>query len=143
MDKKEFFNEIMNSSEQNWNIITLISAKENEHYEKAILESNIDISIKRGANQESFHEDWAKKYPDENPKKYSIDFYYNSSLIESDFIISIDGGRGEILIPEKNGNEIFFSKTRYKLAKLIEKIFNNNSITVDEIVRNNNIQIND
>jgi hypothetical protein len=143
MDKKEFFNEIINSSEQSWNIIPLYSAKENEHYENAILESNIEISIKRGANQESFHEDWAKNYPDENPIKYSIDFYYKGNLIESDFIISIDGGRGEILIPEKEGINIFFSKKRYILAKTIEKIFNNNSITIDEIVSKNNIKIND
>lgn len=66
--------------------------------------------------EKDFQEPWANKHPNAQANKHEIRLYYASSCIESIPVVSVDGGRASLPLPEINTNEVPFRY--YKAAKI-------------------------
>lgn len=121
-----------------------------EHFnEIAVLKNNLKISIRMGRLvNDNFVESWTEGYPDPTTRSYWVGLYYNENLIKKESIVYIDGGRGAILLPEKKieNDKIvyYYSKERYKLAKILDNLFGTISSyhSLDEVIKNKGIELN-
>lgn len=70
----------------------------------------------KGIQCEDFKEDWANCYPNPKATGYYYDLYFDGNLIERFILVSVDGGRSSLPIPD------FYSKQvcliDYKVAQI-------------------------
>lgn len=152
MNLNEYLNEIMGSSVDDWTVISCWGAGSgpsyldkfivwntgddkfhnieiNSHSMVASYKKNLSISIAWGLEHNNdFREDWANDFPDSKAMSSYIDFFYNGVLVYRDIIVSVDGGRCYIPLPnmefdEKTHKIIDLSVTwqQYEFIKMINK----------------------
>lgn len=75
-----------------------------------------------GVHCENFQEPWATRYPDPLATSYYCKLYYSSTLLESFILVSVDGGRALLPLPDARtpeSNGIYrVSPLRYKVAQI-------------------------
>jgi hypothetical protein len=77
---------------------------------------------KNGIQLDNFKEEWANKHPNPTTKSYWCNLYYNSTHIEQFILVSVDGGRA--LLPLPNGrDDLFVKPLYYKVAQIYDDSF--------------------
>ena len=87
----------------------------------------------------NFQEPWANKHPDNHAVGYWCRIYYGSTLIESIILVSVDGARAQLPLPERTkslnhpGNIPIFN---YKVAKIFDTLN-----TLDEYIKRSGLSL--
>ena len=103
-----------------------------------IFKTDLDISIRTQNNDEvsDFEESWHKNLPDPKASRATYDLYYGATLIQSEILVCVDGGRAEIPLPDRSTNPITITRKQYNFAKIVDK-----QKTLDEYLGRLEIQI--
>ena len=73
----------------------------------------------RGVHQEDFQEPWANKFPDPKAVSYWAELTYDRALIDRRVLVSVDGGRAMLPMPESRV-DLRVSKIHYRMAELLD-----------------------
>ena len=83
----------------------------------ASLKTDLSISMAWGLEHQSdFREDWANKFPDPKASSCYLDYFYNNGLVYRDVIVSVDGGRCFLPLPQIEMDEKQKKITAYKVT---------------------------
>ncbi|MFN3168822.1 MAG: hypothetical protein ACE37H_17350 [Phycisphaeraceae bacterium] len=87
-----------------------------------LLRSDVNLRIiKRDTDDEPmrhFHEEWANKHPDPNAHRVYYDIYYGSSFIDDFMLVSVDGFRAELPVPDPQSTVI--PRDKYLIARAVD-----------------------
>ena len=67
-----------------------------------------------------FKEPWANKYPDPTASSYWYDLSYDGALIERFILVSVDGARAELPLPDRNTLKV--ETLIYKVAEVFDEL---------------------
>ena len=73
-----------------------------------------------GVHVKDFKEPWANKHPDPTANSYWYDLSYNGALIERFILVSVDGARAELPLPDRNTLEA--EPLIYKVAEIFDEL---------------------
>jgi hypothetical protein len=95
---------------------------ETQNQSMAIYLPDINLRIEtfyddRGKHSSNFQESWATKFPDSKATSNYYDIYYGSSLLDKMVLVSVDGGRALLPLPENRDN-LQVNKLGYKIAQI-------------------------
>ena len=145
MNYDEFINIIINSSVEDWNIISCWGygsgpsyksklefyeiwdgvkgvLKEDSHGMYAVYRGNIAISLAFGITvNEDFKEDWANSFPDPHASSHIVDLFFSNTLVERITYVVVDGGRAKLPIP-KSVKDLHVNKVEHGIVKLIDSM---------------------
>lgn len=131
-----------------WLVFEEIIDLEDKHSSIATLKNNLAISLRYGiSHNDNFVEKWANSFPDEHAKSFYIELFYNENVVYRNVVVSVDGGRGLILLPSYDMDMNYkirglkYTKEDYKLARLIENLFSVKNVKVDDVIEMNGIKI--
>jgi len=100
--------------------------------------NNLNIWIKRkdiDFDRDKFiGEDWATKHPDPNAYREIYEIYYGASFIEEKMLVSVDGFRASLPLPEVGTNKV--KKEDYQFAKIVDQLN-----TLDEYMNRANLEV--
>ncbi len=65
-----------------------------------------------------FDEQWATRHPDKKAHKVDYDVFYNCSFVKTVTLVSVDGGRATIPMPEKYGSSNILEDD-YRFATIV------------------------
>jgi hypothetical protein len=87
------------------------------------LRADLNVRIQRrrddDAAEESFNEPWATGHPDPSASKMFYDIYYGSSLVDSFMLVSVDGHRADLPLPDPQTKKTIARKD-YELARAVD-----------------------
>lgn len=125
MNLIEYKNEILNTSQDDWTVIYcwgygsgpsylnrfIVSTKGGGEFENlevnsfsvvASLKRNLSISIAWGfTNNDDFKEPWANNFPHSHATSDIVDFFYNGVVVFRDILVSVDGGKCNLPLPDQ------------------------------------------
>lgn len=108
-----------------------LSVEVESHSDLISLKDDLLVSIAWGIIQnDDFREDWANSFPNPKASSFYVDFFYSGNLVFREIVVSIDGGRCHLPMPE-----IIYDDKTHKAIRLIvsrkQYIFNKtlNAIT--------------
>jgi hypothetical protein len=73
----------------------------------------------RGIHQEDFREPWANGFPDPKAVSYWADITYDRALIDRRVLVSVDGGRAMLPMPQSRV-DLKVNKLHYRIAELLD-----------------------
>ena len=73
-----------------------------------------------GTHLREFHEPWATQYPDPNASSNWYDLSYDGQLIERFIMVSVDGARATLPLPDFNTREV--NPLIYKVAQVFDEL---------------------
>jgi len=73
-----------------------------------------------GIHNDNFIEPWANSCPDSNATSYWCNLLYNGDLIEKYILVSIDGGK--VMLPLPNRSTLKVNIASYKVAKIFDDL---------------------
>ena len=73
-----------------------------------------------GKHNDNFKEEWANKYPDPRASSYWYDLSNDGALIERFILVSVDGARAELPIPDIN--TLVIQPLPYKIAQIFDEL---------------------
>lgn len=120
MDYNEILNFILTTDPKNdWKWIKTNWAEE------AFLKEDPRLRIRarwddEGKHNDNFKQKWANKYPDPNAVSYWYDLSYDGALIERFILVSVDGARAELPMPEINTLKV--KPLPYKIAQIFDEL---------------------
>ncbi len=91
---------------------TIIESDPQDHWqrfeyknaERAIFKGDVNLRIECGIDSDvindDFKEEWANKHPDKHAESYSHNIYYGASLVTYVILVSVDGGRARLPLPD-------------------------------------------
>jgi hypothetical protein len=83
------------------------------------LKSDLDIRIVMfGSDDELYQEKWATQHPDSSAHCVDFDIYYGASLVESGFLVSVDGCRADL--PQPDAGTTVVPRRRYAIARAVD-----------------------
>lgn len=88
-----------------------------------------------GVHVRDFKEVWANKYPDPIANSYWYELSYDGALIERFILVSVDGARAELPLPDRNTLEV--DPLIYKVAEIFDELN-----TLEEYMRRSGLSIN-
>lgn len=82
--------------------------------------ADADLHIEREAYdlQDTFNESWAVNHPDKTAHRVYYRVMYNSSLIERKLLVSVDGGRATLPLPDRKSLEVFLADVNF--ARIVD-----------------------
>jgi len=150
MNLYEYFERVINTEAKDWNTITCWGAGSgpsylnkftvwntgkgnfsnieiDSHSNIAVLKSDITMTFAWGlSHNNDFAEEWANKFSDKKAMSSYIDFFYNGVLVFRDIIVSVDGGRCYIPLPDMEFDKetskvkrFVVSNSKYKFVKML------------------------
>lgn len=90
--------------------------------------------IEDGIQNKEFVEDWANRHPDNHATSFWYELYYDGALLERYILVSIDGGRAELPLPERNTSVI--TKRNYHIGKI-----HDSNGTLDEYILRSGLEV--
>ena len=61
----------------------------------------VEVSyVEDGVHNDNFKEEWANNFPDRSASAYYADLYYGPTYLDSYILVSVDGGRALLPLPE-------------------------------------------
>ena len=72
--------------------------------------------LEEGTHNSDFREEWANCHPNPRACSYWCELYYDGSLIDRTILVSVDGGRALLPLPEVGTNEV--SEYQYLVAQI-------------------------
>ena len=92
-----------------------------EHDALYTLKSDLAVSIAVGLPRSgSFSEPWAANFPDPNPRAYYADMCINGRPIERVMVVTVDGGRATLPLP--NGGSLEVPTNRKRFTCLVDEL---------------------
>ena len=93
--------------------------------EEAFLKEDPRLRIRvrwddEGVHVKDFKEPWANKHPDPTANSYWYDLSYDGALIERFILVSVDGARAELPLPDRNTLEV--EPLIYKVAEVFDEL---------------------
>jgi hypothetical protein len=67
-----------------------------------------------------FKAPWANKHPDPKATGYFYNIYYGSTLLKRVLLVSVDGGRADLPVPETGSNRV--GAFDYKIAEIVDSV---------------------
>jgi hypothetical protein len=92
-----------------------------------------------GTQNADFQEPWANRHPDPHATGYWCRLYYGATLIESFILVSVDGGRTLLPVPESGADREHpgpVGKLNYRVAQIHDALG-----TLDEYMRRSGLLI--
>ncbi len=84
----------------------------------AICKNNISISIAWGLkHNDDFSETWANNFPDKHARSSYLDFFCNGVLIHREIMVSVDGGRCYLPLPQRDIDSKTYEVKRHFISK--------------------------
>lgn len=84
--------------------------------------ADLNIRIQRRTDDDitgrSFNEPWANCHPDPAASRLLCDIYYGSSLVDAFMLVSVDGHRADLPLPEPQTKKI--RRKDYELARAVD-----------------------
>ena len=107
--------------------------------EEAFLKENPRLRIRvrwdnEGKHNDNFQEKWAKKHPDPSASSFWYDLSNDGALIERFILVSVDGARAELPLPDINSLEV--KPLPYKIAQIFDELN-----TLDEYMRRSGLTV--
>ncbi|GAF88006.1 unnamed protein product, partial [marine sediment metagenome] len=65
-----------------------------------------------------FRAEWANKHPDPSANRRHYDIYYGASIVESFMLVSVDGARAVLPLPEAGSTTVPVKS--YELARCVD-----------------------
>ncbi len=110
----------------------------NDSKRSHLLRSDVKLRIiKRNSADEpmrEFREQWANSHPDPSAYRVHYDIYYGSSFIDEFMLVSVDGDRAELPLPEHQTTEI--PRGSYLLARAVD-----DQGTLDDYIRRSGLTV--
>jgi len=75
-----------------------------------------------GIHNDNFVEPWANNHPDSSATSYWCNLLYNGDLIERYILVSIDGGRAIMPLPDRNTLKVNLLTLEYKVAEIFDDL---------------------
>lgn len=107
-------------SKDDWEMLSL-NCKDTVYYKKNV---NLRFEIEyneAGTHRERFEEPWANKHPHPNATSYWCRLYYGSTLIDTYILVSVDGGRALLPLPQ-TAVDLIINPLIYKVAQLFDSM---------------------
>lgn len=107
--------------------------------EEAFLKEDPRLRIRvrwddEGIHVKGFVEPWANKHPDPSANSYWYDLTYDGALIERFILVSVDGARAELPLPDRNTLEV--EPLIYRVAQIFDGLN-----TLDEYMRRSGLNV--
>ena len=107
--------------------------------EEAFLKEDPRLRIRvrwdeEGIHVKDFKEPWANKHPDPMANSYWYDLSYDGALIERFILVSVDGARAELPLPDRNTLEV--EPLIYKVAEIFDELN-----TLEEYMRRSGLSV--
>ena len=107
--------------------------------EEAFLKEDPRLRIRvrwdnEGIHVRGFQEPWANKHPDPTANSYWYDLSYDGALIDRFILVSVDGARAELPLPDRNTLEV--APLIYKVAQIFDGLN-----TLDEYMRRSGLHV--
>jgi hypothetical protein len=107
--------------------------------EEAFLKEDPRLRIRvrwddEGIHVRGFQESWANKHPDPTANSYWYDLSYDGALIDRFILVSVDGARAELPLPDRNTLEV--EPLIYKIAQIFDGLN-----TLDEYMRRSGLSV--
>ena len=107
--------------------------------EEAFLKEDPRLRIRvrwdnEGKHNDNFQGKWANKYPDPNASSFWYDLSNDGALIERFILVSVDGARAELPLPDINSLEV--KPLTYKIAQIFDELN-----TLDEYMRRSGLTV--
>lgn len=142
MRLEDYLQEVINSNEEDWSVISCWGAgsgpsyldqftvwnKGNKEFHNIEIEShsmvasykkNLSISIAWGLrHNDNFIEEWANKFPDSKAMSSYLDFFYNGVLVLREIIVSVDGGRCYLPLPKREIDDTNYTTKRLYISNV-------------------------
>lgn len=115
--QQEIFEAIISSdSKEDWR------SSSAENSETRYFKNNVNLRFtmsvgEDGIQRKDFQAEWANKFPDPSATGYWHHLYFGSTLIDSFILVSVDGARAILPIPENNST-LVVSPLYYKVAQI-------------------------
>ncbi len=121
------------NAKQDWKFIKTNWAEE------AFLKEDPRLRIRmrwddEGVHVKDFKEPWANKHPDPTANSYWYDLSYDGALIERFILVSVDGGRAELPLPDRSTLEV--EPLIYKVAEVFDELN-----TLEEYMRRSGLSV--
>lgn len=123
----EILNILKTSSKQDWTHVTEEIIVFNEDVNLHIEQREIDFD-------DVFLEPWAMNHPNKSNYRIYYDVFYNSTFIKEILLISVDGHRAELPLPDIQTNTI--SLDDYNEADIIT-----NGVRLDEYIKRSGLTV--
>lgn len=103
---------------EDWKYVEVESGKE-----VAFLLKDVDLRIESSLtdehiDNESFLEKWANRFPDPSASSRFYDLYYRNTLLHRFILVSVDGHRAKLPLPEPGGMTVL--QSTYKVAEIFD-----------------------
>lgn len=107
--------------------------------EEAFLKEDPRLRIRvrwdnEGKHNDNFQEKWANKHPDPRASSFWYDLSNDGALIERFILVSVDGARAELPLPDINSLEV--KPLPYKIAQIFDELN-----TLDEYMRRSGLTV--
>lgn len=103
------------------------------------LRKNVNIYIKKVERENEpkrFSEPWANNHPDPDAYRLFYEIYYGASFIDDFMLVSVDGCRADLPLPEPGTNVIL--KKNYLLARAVD-----HTKRLEEYIKSSKLSVND
>lgn len=97
---------------------------------------NITIRILRNDEDRSFAEPWHQGLADSRAARSIHELYFGASYVGYEFIVTVDGGRASIPLPEDGHGSPWITQKQYAFGKIIDRLG-----TLDDYLRRCNIAV--
>jgi hypothetical protein len=139
---EDIFNVIMSSdSKDDWKRQEIEHLYKNNIYYKSNVNLRFEISYTdEGLHLENFEEEWANKHPDKRASSYWCVLYFNSTIIKTFILVSVDGSRALLPLPKSSLN-LTVEPLYYKVAQIHDPTRNLDEYMVRSGLRLQNIDL--
>lgn len=80
----------------------------------------VEISyLQDGEENDDFREEWANNFPNPKAQSYLANLYYGSSFLKLYIVVSVDGGRALLPLPDSAAS-LVVQRDRYLIASLFD-----------------------
>ena len=87
-----------------------------------VYENDVRMRIERGRPAvDDFQEDWVEDYPDSSAKSDSYWLYFGRSPISHRVLVSVDGHRAKIPIPNRTDGELVIDKSGETWGRIVTR----------------------
>ncbi len=96
--------------------------------------ADLNIRIERRNERAVFNEPWAVRHPDPSASLWKYDIYFGGSLVHSFSVVSVDGHRADLPLPDPKTKVI--SRQDYELARAVDWLG-----TLDEYIERSGLTV--
>ena len=130
MTYEKLFEIIRSSNPSDWRY----ADEQGVHTYRPDLNIRIQRRTEEGATGQSFNEPWAIHHPDPRARLGFFDIYYGSSLVDTFALVSVDGNRADLPLPDPKTKVV--GRKDYELARAVYVLG-----TLDEYIQRSGLTV--